>query len=68
MGDGVKDLRNPPALRSARLDRGIFQADELSDIPMRLLAAELVREKIFLQLYQELPYSATVEPEGGKVR
>jgi len=62
-GDGVKDLRN---LLATRLPEGPwhFPGDQLSDIPMRLLAAELVREKLFLQLYQELPYSATVEPEG----
>src|SRR3954467_10324466 len=62
-GDGVKDLRN---LLASRVPDGPwhFPGDQLSDIPMRLLAAELVREKIFLQLYQELPYSATVEPEG----
>jgi GTPase len=62
-GDGVKDLRN---LLATRMPEGPwhFPGDQLSDIPMRLLAAELVREKIFLQLYQELPYSATVEPEG----
>ncbi len=32
-------------------------------MPMRLLAAEITREKLFLQLHQELPYSATVETE-----
>jgi GTP-binding protein Era len=40
-----------------------FPADQLSDMPMRLLAAEITREKLFLQLYQELPYSSTVETE-----
>jgi GTP-binding protein Era len=62
-GSGVDDLRR---FLAARMPEGPwhFPADQLSDIPMRLLAAELVREKLFLQLYQELPYSATVEPEG----
>jgi GTP-binding protein Era len=62
-GDGVADLRK---LIASRMPEGPwhFPGDQLSDIPMRLLAAELVREKLFLQLYQELPYSATVEPEG----
>jgi GTP-binding protein Era len=32
-------------------------------MPMRLLAAEITREKLFLQLHQELPYAATVETE-----
>ena len=40
-----------------------FPEDQLSDMPMRLLAAEITREKLFLQLYQELPYSSTVETE-----
>ena len=41
----------------------LFPADQISDVPMRLLAAEIVREKLFLQLHQELPYAATVETE-----
>ena len=62
-GNGVDDLRRHLA---SRMPEGPwhFPSDQLSDIPMRLLAAEIVREKLFLQLYQELPYSATVEPEG----
>ena len=61
-GDGVADLR---ATLAARVPPGAwhFPADQLSDMPMRLLAAEITREKLFLQLYQELPYSATVETE-----
>ncbi|MEA4837068.1 MAG: GTPase Era [Rhodospirillaceae bacterium] len=41
-----------------------FPEDQVSDMPMRLLAAEVTREQIFLQLHQELPYAATVETEG----
>ncbi len=41
----------------------MFPEDDVSDLPMRLLAAEITREKVFLQLYQELPYSITVETE-----
>ena len=61
-GNGVDDLR---ALLARRLPSGPwhFPEDQLSDMPMRLLAAEITREKLFLQLYQELPYSATVETE-----
>lgn len=40
-----------------------FPVDEITTMPMRLLAAEITREKIFLQLYQELPYSCTVETD-----
>jgi GTP-binding protein Era len=42
----------------------LYPDDQLADIPMRLLAAELVREQLFIQLHQELPYSTTVEPEA----
>lgn len=41
----------------------MFPEDEVSDLPLRMLAAEITREKIFLQLYQELPYSITVETD-----
>ena len=41
----------------------LFNDDEMSDMPLRLLAAEITREKIFLQLRQELPYASTVETE-----
>ncbi|MDA0231238.1 MAG: GTPase Era [Proteobacteria bacterium] len=41
----------------------LYPEDQLSDISERLLAAEITREKLFLQLYQELPYSLAVETE-----
>ena len=41
----------------------MFDAEQISDMPMRLLAAEVTREKIFLQLGDELPYASTVETE-----
>ena len=40
-----------------------YPEDQMSDMPLRLLAAEVVREKLFLNLRQELPYALTVEPE-----
>jgi GTPase len=51
-----------------------YPADEISDAPLRSLAAEITREKLFLRLHQELPYQSTVETEiwkelrGGAVR
>lgn len=40
-----------------------YPEDQMSDMPLKLLSAEIVREKLFLYLRQELPYSLTVEPE-----
>jgi GTP-binding protein Era len=42
----------------------LYPEDQLSDIPMRLLAAEITREKLFLRLHQELPYGLAVETES----
>ena len=61
-GEGVEDLLNHLL---SLLPEGpwLYPEDQLSDISERLLAAEITREKLFLQLYQELPYSLTVETE-----
>lgn len=40
-----------------------YPEDQMSDMPLKLLAAEIVREKLFLYLRQEVPYALTVEPE-----
>ena len=66
-GDGVADLR---AHLAARLPEGpwLFPEDQISDMPLRLLAAEVTREKLFLRLHQELPYSSTVETESWQER
>jgi len=62
-GDGVSDLIE---YLSARMPIGPwhFPEDQLSDISLRLLAAEITREKLFLNLHQELPYALTVETEN----
>jgi len=61
-GDGADDLFTALV---ARMPQGPwhFPEDQLSDLPMRILAAEIVREHLFRQLYQELPYALTVVPE-----
>ena len=61
-GDGVDDLRRKLA---AMVPDGPFHypEDQMSDAPMRHLAAEITREKIFRQLHQELPYQSTVETD-----
>lgn len=62
-GDGVKRLIEDLA---QKMPPGpwMFGDDQISDMPLRLLAAEITREKIFLQLGDELPYSSTVETES----
>jgi GTP-binding protein Era len=59
-GDGVADLR---VTLATALPAGpfLYPEDQMSDAPMRQLAAEITREKIFRQLHQELPYQSTVE-------
>jgi GTP-binding protein Era len=45
-----------------------YPEDQLSDLPMRQLAAEITREKLFLRLHQELPYSSHVETQSWEER
>ena len=61
-GDGVEDLA---AFLCQALPEGpwLYPEDQISDMPLRLLAAEITREQLFLQLRQELPYAITVETE-----
>lgn len=62
-GDGVADLR---AHIAGRMPAGpwLYPEDDLTDMPARLLAAEVTREHAFRQLREELPYSLTVETES----
>jgi GTP-binding protein Era len=66
-GDGVADLRHALA---GMLPAGpfLYPEDQMSDAPMRHLAAEITREKIFQQLHQELPYQSTVETDSWTER
>jgi GTP-binding protein Era len=61
-GDGLDELKREFA---ARVPAGpwLFPEDQLSDLPQRLLAAEVTREQLYHQLDQELPYASTVETE-----
>jgi len=61
-GSGCKDLLD---FLAARLPEGpwYYPEDQISDLPMRQLAAEITREKLYLRLHQELPYSSHVETE-----
>ena len=64
-GDGVPDLRTylagavPPG-------PWLYPEDQLTDAPLRQAAAEITREKLFLRLHDELPYSLTVETDAWK--
>jgi GTPase len=64
-GDGVTDLKTWLA---AQVPAGPwhYPPDQISDAPIRQLAAEITREKLFERLHQELPYQSTVETESWK--
>jgi GTP-binding protein Era len=61
-GDGVGDVRNWLA-EHVPAGPWHYPEDEVSDAPVRQLAAEITREKLYLKLHQELPYQSTVETE-----
>lgn len=62
-GHGVEQLRDKLI---SYIPEGVwlFPADEVSDLPMRVWAAEITREQLFLRLHQELPYELMVETEA----
>lgn len=62
-GDGVEDLLDWLAAEAPQ-GPWLYPEDQVSDLPLRLLAAEVTREKLFLNLHQELPYALTVETEA----
>ena len=66
-GDGVEDLV-AKLVESAPPGPWLNPKDQLSDVPLRMLAAEITREKLFLQLQNELPYSTAVETEEWSER
>ncbi len=66
-GDGIDQLADALA---AGVPEGphLYPDDDLTDLPDRLLAAEIVREQIFLQTHEEVPYGTTVETEDWQER
>ena len=66
-GHGVDALRQWLA---GRLPEGpwLYPEDQIADLPMRMIAAEMTREKLTLRLHQELPYQLTVETESWEER
>ena len=61
-GKGVDDFYDYLA-KNLPVSPWLYPEEQMSDMPLKLLAAEIVREKLFLYLRQELPYALTVEPE-----
>ena len=73
-GDGLDEVVRSVAARLP-VQPWLFPEDQLSDLPLARLAAEITREKLFLRVHQELPYELSVEtelwtemPEEGAVR
>ncbi|MDE1567121.1 GTPase Era [Aquabacter sediminis] len=64
-GDGVDDVKAWFA-GSVPFGPWLYPEDQITDAPMRMLAAEITREKMFLRLHDELPYRSTVETESWK--
>ncbi len=66
-GHGVDTLR---AWLAGELPEGpwLYPEDQIADLPMRMIAAEITREKLTLRLHQELPYQLTVETENWEER
>src|SRR5262249_12371066 len=64
-GDGVADVL---AYFAAHVPEGPwhYPEDEVTDVPLRLMAAEITREKLYLKLHEELPYQSTVETDSWK--
>ena len=64
-GTGVDDVR---ADLAKRMPAGpwLYPEDQLADVPMRFLAAEITREQVYRSLHDELPYAITVETENWK--
>ncbi|MBT3237943.1 MAG: GTPase Era [Rhodospirillaceae bacterium] len=66
-GDGVPEMMTYLA-GGVRKGPWLYPEDQMSDMPSRLLAAEITREQLYRQLHQELPYAATVETEEWEQR
>ena len=66
-GDGLAELRE---WLTGMLPKGpwLYPEDQISDAPMRSLAAEITREKLFHRLHEELPYRSTVETDSWQER
>jgi len=66
-GHGTDALRTWLAERMP-VEPWLYPEDQIADLPMRMIAAEMTREKLTLRLHQELPYQLTVETENWEER
>ncbi|MCJ8141586.1 GTPase Era [Ancylobacter sp. A5.8] len=66
-GDGLAEMREWLA-QTLPLGPWLYPEDQISDAPMRMLAAEITREKLFHRLHEELPYRSTVETDSWQER
>ncbi|MEI2387716.1 GTPase Era [Breoghania sp. JC706] len=64
-GDGAEDLMDYFA-EHLPASPWLYPEDQISDLPLRMIAAEITREKLFLRLHQEIPYASTVETTQWK--
>ncbi|VAW12585.1 GTP-binding protein Era [hydrothermal vent metagenome] len=66
-GEGVEEFLDYLA-RNVPEGHWLYPGDQVTDVPLRLLASEVTREKLFLRLHEELPYALTVETENWEER
>ena len=66
-GSGTDDLRKAIAAKMPVGPR-LYPEDQVADVQLRFMAAEMTREKIYERLHEELPYASTVETEGWEER
>lgn len=64
-GDGIKDLKHY-LIEKAPEEEWLYPEDQISNMPMKIIAAEETREQLFMAMQQEVPYGIVVETEGWK--
>jgi len=66
-GDGLSSFLDFVKSKAKKSD-WLYEEDDMTNLPIRFLAAEITREQLFLKLHQELPYNLTVESESWEVQ
>lgn len=65
-GDGVEKLKDY-LIKITKTSPWIFSGDEITDAPLKYLACEITREKIFLKLHEDIPYSVNVQNDSWQM-